>query len=194
MKKMSEKNKLIEFFGIKTKKQLKEELKKTIKFFIAFIIVFIALNLALFFVPLIYFEALIANTIKLILSFQQINAVIELKEPVLMHLNEKTIIISYLCTGLLELTLIVSLIIGSIGIPLKKRIIGSLIAIPLTYAFNIARIIITINAIMSFNETIVDLVHNLLFRITLFIVIVGFYFFWFFWATNKHLNIFKIIK
>lgn len=181
------KGRILAFFGLnKEKKELKAEAIKTTRFFLAFLAVFIILMLVFSFIPLILLEFITVLPVQFFLSLQGIQSSIELQEPLLLHLETRqTIIISYLCTGLIELTLIVSLILGSIGIPLKKRIIGAIISIPLTYFFNTIRIITTINAIISLEVQIVDLLHNILFRVTLFTVIVGIYFVWFSWATKN---------
>ena len=96
--------------------------------------------------------------------------------------------ITDLCTGLLELTVLVSAIIASLGINWKKRLIGVIGAIVAVFAFNFLRIIVSINIILENNLQAAEFAHDLFFRVFLVIVIVGFYGLWFWWATGKKKN------
>lgn len=179
---------LAKFFGKKiAKEKIASESLKSIKFLTAFLAVFILLNAVIYFVPMEVLERPIADAL---LSYLQINGyegkIIE-QTPVLIELvNGVKIEISYLCTGLLEMIVLISAIIASLGISWRKRLLGIVVGVGLTQAFNLMRIIITTDLILRTDSIeIIEFVHNFLFRLTLFIVIVGIYAAWFYWATKK---------
>jgi exosortase/archaeosortase family protein len=99
--------------------------------------------------------------------------------------QEKQIIISWLCTGILEIIILIAAILSSFGISWRKKIIGGIIAIPLGVIFNLLRVWVTINLIIGQPIGTVELAHDLLFRIILFIYITGFYIIWFYWANKE---------
>jgi len=76
-------------------------------------------------------------------------------------------------------------ILASHGIAWRKRIIGALLGIALAQIFNITRILLTITFILDSDIQTIEFVHNVFFRVTLFIVIVGIYAAWFWIATRK---------
>lgn len=99
--------------------------------------------------------------------------------------NEKIIFISWLCTGVLEMIVLASAILASFGVSWKKKLQGILAAIVLGVIFNLLRIVLTINIILGQEGQIVEFTHDLLFRVILFVYIVGFYVLWFYWAERK---------
>jgi len=163
----------------------KEEHKKAFYFlflFIAFFTFFYLIFSTLFYTYIIYFYGYVSSVIlKLIFNipnsfiFDNINylsliTVSNIKEP---------IIISFLCSGIIEFCLLASAILASKGIDLKKRIIGFLFTIPVVVFFNIFRIVLTILLIVTSSLAIAEFMHGFLFRIFLVIVVIGFYYFWF---------------
>lgn len=97
----------------------------------------------------------------------------------------KTIHIAWLCTGILEIIILVSAILASFGINNKAKLIGVLIAIIVGIIFNLIRIIITINIALTQNIQVIEFAHDVLFKLVLFIYITVFYVLWFYWAKNK---------
>lgn len=100
------------------------------------------------------------------------------------HTNQ-LIVISWLCTGILEIIILVSAILASFGIALKKKLIGVLFAIISGFIFNFIRIWITLNIIMMQEAQVFEIAHDVLFRLTLLIYIVIVYVIWFSWAEGK---------
>jgi len=94
----------------------------------------------------------------------------------------QTIFISWLCSGVLEIIILVSAIIASFGISWKKKIIGIIIATIIGYVFNIFRIWVTLNIILTQNAQVFEIAHDTLFRIVLFVYIIVVYVLWFNWA------------
>lgn len=90
---------------------------------------------------------------------------------------EIPIAIVFLCTGILEFSLIFSAIISSFNIPFKKRIIWVLLASIIVIFFNIFRITFTIFLINVLDIKVADFFHGFLFRLFLILVVVGIYYF-----------------
>lgn len=101
------------------------------------------------------------------------------------EIEGKTIIISSLCTGALEIIILVSAILASFGVTWRKKIAGVIAAVILGIIFNLLRIDATINIILSQNIQTVELAHDFLFRIILFAYIVAVYVIWFYWAARE---------
>ena len=94
--------------------------------------------------------------------------------------------ISPLCTGMLELFIIVAAILSSVGISLKKRAAGAALAAAIVFALNIFRISVTTLLILGAESLeVVELAHNILFRIFLFVSIAAIYIAWFYWAVKS---------
>lgn len=101
------------------------------------------------------------------------------------HPEGKAIVISWLCTGVLEIIILVSAIIASFGVSWRKKIIGVIAAAILGALFNLLRIWVTINLILTQNTQTVELAHDMLFRFILFIYIFAVYVIWFYWAAKE---------
>jgi len=156
--------------------------------FIAGIAVFFMLFYFLFsLIPLEWIEFFYAKISLEILKLFGFTGEIIFQEPVLIQLNvfNVPIGISYLCTGLLELTLVWASVLASFGIELKKRIQGVIAGTIVLICFNFIRILSTIIIIALFGLEAGDLSHEFLFKLFLFLTIAGFYYFWFNWATKK---------
>jgi len=96
----------------------------------------------------------------------------------------QTIFISWLCSGVLEIIILVSAILASFGISWKKKIIGVFAAIIIGYVFNLIRIWATLNIILTQNAQVFEIAHDTLFRIVLFAYIIVVYVLWFMWANT----------
>ena len=161
---------------------------QALKFIIAIIAAFALLHIAFFLiVPLQLYESAIANIVAFVSgAFGLESGINAAAEPVAINFaGGLEIIISYLCTGMLEALLLIAAILASFGIDLRKRIMGAVAAFIAVFIFNIARILITIALIMNFDLRIAEISHDLLFRISLLIAIAGFYYFWQNWAIRK---------
>lgn len=170
----------------KFKKTARIEARKSLHFlFLAFFSLFILFMLSSL-VPLEFTELFVAKTVLFGLNAAGIQGEIIQGEPVGIKLNDgPSIEISYLCTGLLEMILLAGVIIASVGIPINKRIIGIAVGMPATVAVNFGRIFATIYFIYNSSIETVEFIHNVFFRVTLFITIFCFYALWFKWATRK---------
>ncbi|MDP6670253.1 MAG: exosortase/archaeosortase family protein [archaeon] len=94
--------------------------------------------------------------------------------------------ISPLCTGMLELFIIVAAILASVGISLKKRAAGAALAAVIIFVLNIFRISFTTLLILGVDSLeVIELAHDLLFRIFLFVSIAAIYIAWFYWAVKS---------
>ena len=95
------------------------------------------------------------------------------------------VLITELCTGILEFSIVASAILATSEISWKKRIIGMIGAGIVTMLFNFARITIVLLALISSGIAQAELAHDLLFRISLLIVIIGYYAVWFYLSVKK---------
>ncbi len=100
------------------------------------------------------------------------------------HTNQ-LIVISWLCSGVLEIIILISAILASFGISFKKKLIGIIVAIISGLIFNFIRIFITLQIIMMQNAQVFEIAHDLLFRLTLLLYIIIIYVLWFNWANKK---------
>lgn len=166
---------------IKGKKGLKQSLK--------FLSVFTATVLILYLTSFFYLlpaELLFAFTQLFLFSLANIPAeIISFAEPVIMQLPFTQFQISFLCTGLLELFVLVGAMLASFEVSARKKVYGIVSAALTVYVFNSLRIFLTALLLANENLELVDLAHDILFRVSLFIIIVGFYAVWLAWATGK---------
>jgi len=163
----------------------KEEARKSMRFlFLAFLSLFI-LFIASSIVPLEWTELFVANSVLNALNAGGIEGKVIAGEPVQIILEEgPDIEISYLCTGLLEIFVLASVIIASAGIPIRERIIGVVVGTAASVFVNFLRILGTVYFIYNSDLETADFIHNIFFRATLFITIFAFYALWFRWATS----------
>ncbi len=158
------------------------------KFIIAIIAAFALLHIAFFLiVPLQIYESAIANIVAFVSGAFGFGGSINAgAEPVEMLFSGNfKIIISYLCTGILETMLLIAAILASFGIDFKKRILGAIAAFIAVFVFNILRILITIFLLLNLDLRIAEISHDLLFRLSLLVVIAGFYYAWQNWAIKR---------
>jgi exosortase/archaeosortase family protein len=169
-------------------KELRLQLLIAARFLAVFVASFVLISIAISFIPIEIFEYATALLSAKMLELLGYSTTIMLGEPVRILLNNiHEIEISYLCTGWLESTVIVSAMVASLGIPIKKRVIGIIAGLAFVNILNIFRITITANAIVSMQDVaIVDFIHNLLFKVVLFVGIACYYALWFFLASRNH--------
>lgn len=165
----------------------KEETIKVGKFLLGLVIAFLILSFLISLIPLQFVEYFYASASLFLLNLAGIGGEVIFQLPVLilLHNYSDSIAITYLCTGLLELVILVAAIIASFGIEPRKRLLGIGGAVIVTALFNIARIFLSIYIIIIFGLQFGELSHDLLFRLFLFSVIAGYYTIWFIWATKK---------
>ena len=96
-----------------------------------------------------------------------------------------TVLITELCTGLLEFSIVASAVLATTEVSWKKRIIGFIGAGIVTILFNFARISFVLLAFINSGIQQAELAHDLLFRISLLFVIVGYYALWFYLSVKK---------
>jgi len=165
----------------------KDDAVKTGRFLLYFILVYLVFSmLAKGIVGIETIELWVAGNVLGILSFFGQTGTVSLTETALIQLDSGIAIeISELCTGLMETMLIVGAIIASIGMSWKKRLIGAGATLIIAVIFNHLRIVVTTLLILGTNDlTLIEFTHNILFRITLLVIIAGLYIIWFYWAAS----------
>lgn len=106
--------------------------------------------------------------------------------PVLVFDERAAIMFSDLCTGFLEMLILAGAILATEGATWKKRIAGALAGIFGVLVLNQARIVATALLILGGAQTgLVDIAHNVFFRLFLLASIVGLYYAWLRWAVKK---------
>jgi len=99
--------------------------------------------------------------------------------------------ISFLCTGILELSVLLSAILATKTVSWKKRLYGVLIAMGVVGIFNIIRISFTTFLITRLNIGVADFFHSFLFRLFMVIIILGTYYLWLRIATKQKVIVFN---
>lgn len=90
--------------------------------------------------------------------------------------------ISELCSGKLELAVMAGLLLASRDKPLAERMKGIALGAFLLLAFNPFRIALTL---ASVGTPYLAIVHDALFRVSLVILLVVFYAFWYYWNASR---------
>ncbi len=116
------------------------------------------------------------------------------QEPIIISVQKSSIQLSELCTGMLETILLAAAILASVEISWKKRVVGIVAGIFAAQAFNLVRVVATIENIISTSQAFAELTHDVLFRLSLLVVIAGFYFVWLKWALGEKPNGFRSQK
>ncbi len=163
-----------------------EDIKSGARFLALFSVFFLASIVLVYFAPLEQVEGFVAEQALFVLEANSIRGILELSEPVLILLSTgHTISISFLCTGLLEIAVLASAILASYGISWSRRILGVLIAVFFAHLFNLARIVITVFAVLEQPPYVAELAHDFLFRLLLFAIVFLMYAVWFAIVTGK---------
>jgi len=105
------------------------------------------------------------------------------------NIMSESINILDVCTGWFELAVFIALIIATIDVSIKRRIIGILILIPLFLLFNFARIYIIVESLLKFNYLYVDVLHTILFKAGLVLFFCLFYYIWLKRSTEEKVNL-----
>lgn len=161
----------------------REEARKTGRFVALFVLVYLVISIGFYAViPEPSLQQGIAGITSAMFSgevFLEENPVVSLPSGIMIE-------ISPLCTGMLELFIIVAAILASVGISLKKRAAGAALAAVIVFALNLFRISFTTMLILGTGSMeVIELAHNVMFRIFLFISISAIYIAWFYWAVKS---------
>ena len=169
----------------KTKKEIFKNAKFLAAWLIAFSLIYYSISFTIGFQGI---ESLTAGTsAKILESFGAGKVKVNFdREPVLMQVQGRQIEISELCTGLLETLMLAVAILASFGISWKKRIYGAIGAVIFGFAFNQFRIFVSVMQILNTDALTAELTHDVFFRLSILIVIAGYYYFWFRKATEKN--------
>ncbi|MBT4192439.1 MAG: exosortase/archaeosortase family protein, partial [Candidatus Diapherotrites archaeon] len=184
---MKNKNGFVSFI-IEYLKEKEEEIKSSQKkqftfFMLGFVLSYLILTGITYLIPEIFFDLLTGLGAKGLLQLQGLEVIEFIGENYQMLVGPagsgKTIIISWLCSGVLEIIILVSAMLASFGISWKKKFIGIIFAIIVGYVFNLLRVWTTINIILTQNVQTIEFAHDFLFRAVLFVYIIVFYVAWF---------------
>ncbi len=173
----------------KIEAQVKTNPKKQFFFFIlGFLFFYVIFTAIVYAFPKGFFESIVGQSVNFLLNLQGITTSTIIGEQFDIHLTTSgtIIIISWLCTGLLEIIILASTMLATFGVNLKEKILGIIGAIIVGFVFNLIRIMVTINIILTQNAQTFELAHDLLFRATLFLYIIIVYVIWFYLSIQKN--------
>ncbi len=169
----------------------KDDAQKTGRFLLLFVVVYLVLSfVAKGLIGIEAIELSVANSSLEILQMLGQTGSVSFAEVALIELESGVAIeISELCTGLMEFLIIVGTILASAGISLRRRLTGAAVGGVLTVLLNFLRIVITALIIVGTGDlALIELTHNILFRLFLFVSIAGIYLAWFYWAASKEID------
>lgn len=90
-----------------------------------------------------------------------------------------------LCVGDIEIAILIGAILSTEDRKIRDRILGSISAFFFILLINPIRIALTLSSWVWFGFPTVEFIHSILFRITLVIIIIGFYVAWYLWEPMK---------
>ncbi len=160
----------------------KDEIRKTGRFVAFFMLAYLFISVAFYAaIPEQNTQQFIAGITASVFNGELSQA----ENPLVTMANGTVIEISPLCTGMTELFIVISAILASIGISKRKRLMGAAAAAVIVFGLNIFRIFVTLSLILNNTDLgTIELAHNILFRIFLFISIAAIYIAWFYWAAT----------
>ena len=160
---------------------MKKELQNALQFIIISLLLFSLLYiLPENAIPWKALESVTAySTIGVLNSISRGYSITEQVNTIYIQGGAHTVAIIPLCTGYLEIAVLLAFIFASEDRSLKYRVKGAIGAIIFTFIANIARISGTILASNSLTVEEIDLLHNAGFKILLFLVVAGYYACWY---------------
>lgn len=192
--------KIKDYFKNESKKIHSDEKRQLLYFLAGFILFYLVLSLLLGLIPQEIYKQITGNAVEAVLNLEGIKTTSMgflpcdefswLSDGVIgtcyaFGVNDKTIFIAWLCTGILEIIILISAILASFGINRKEKIIGIILAVIVGIIFNVLRILVTIHIVLTQNLQVVEFAHDILFKVVLFCYITVFYVAWFYWAMRK---------
>ncbi len=163
----------------KNKKKVKDSFYFLSYFIISFLIVYLILSKTLIYYFINYFYGSFSSS--LLNIFYNIPSTfyydfIEKATFIIVPTIDYPIAIVFLCTGILEFSLIFSAIVANIGVSVRQKIKWVLISSLVVILFNLLRITFTIFLVDSLSLQVADFFHGFLFRLFLILIVIGTYY------------------
>ena len=159
------------------KKQLLLGTKFLVKLFIYAVVIYL---LTLFLKPQI--EALTAIGSALVLNILGISS--SWSGNLVLFSGQSAKIVE-LCTGSLELSILLGAILATEDRSWRNRLWGMVFATIKLYVINILRVGVTLASAVWYGWEFADLIHTVLFKFFLLFAIVGIYAIWYLWLSNR---------
>ncbi len=99
--------------------------------------------------------------------------------------NEHSAKIVWLCTGSLELALLLGAVIATEDRTWKQRVLGIVFSTVMLYIINIVRVGVTLASAVWYGWNFADLIHTVLFKFFLVFAILGVYAIWYLWLSKR---------
>jgi exosortase/archaeosortase family protein len=158
----------------------REAIQEGLRFIL--IIILIAGILFLFLQPLeIHLQALEANILqsKLGALGTETRAT---ENPIQFFAGEKLIEISPLCSGLMEIILLIAAIIATRDASVRKKVIGIILGAGVLFVWNLVRMVVSIQQLLHTSIEFAEFTHGVLFRVML---VVGFALIYWIWLRSR---------
>ncbi len=157
-----------------------------LEFLLRFLVSAVPIYLIMYFdVDLFALESIEAEQIQFFLGLFGVEAAIHIitigtRIVPALRINEimTDIAIDSACTGYRSMFAFAGLVFAYPRVPMKKRLYGLLMGIPIIYAVNIARVVSTIMAAVWFGKGYIDVVHTILWREGLIFIILILWIIW----------------
>ena len=164
----------------------RKELEKGARFTLIALIVFsLAYALPYSILPWGLFESLAMHSSALTLNLMGFGARTVSAEGFFIKTENTTAGIIELCTGYLEFIVLASFILASEDRTLRRRVKGVIQGLAFILVLNPLRIAFTFSALATQGVMVADFIHNTLFKLSLFVVIFGFYAWWYLGLSRK---------
>lgn len=175
-----------------SKKNIKKKYQEIIKNKKYHLIAFLILTVIFFvlfylFFSLLNFSKMFAFLVSYVFDFFKIPNEIYFYQDyyVLLVYNLQFSIIN-LCTGIFEISVFLALIFSNLLVSIYKKIIGATIIFIIFIIFNVFRIFTIIYLIGNNNIIFAKTLHDVLFKLSLFLILVIFYYVWLKLSTKKN--------
>ncbi len=104
------------------------------------------------------------------------------ENPIQFFAGEKLIEISPLCSGLLEMILLVAAIVATRDTSVRKKVIGIILGIGVLFVLNLLRMLISIQQVLHTSLDFAEFTHGVLFRVML---VIGFALIYLIWLRGR---------
>ena len=157
------------------------EIRRGIKFILV-LGLFSVLTYALLHILIVPIESITAFGSAVILNLMGISAH---SSGSVVVFNDQRAVIVELCTGILELSILIGAVIASEDRTIRQRTIGMLYSIVGTYIVNILRIGISLASAIWYGWKFAEIIHNVAFKFFLIIIVLGMYSVWYLEAGKR---------
>lgn len=164
-------------------KQLQESVRFLIVILLTFVLLYGVVSYQIGFKPLTDLTA--KATIVGLESLGTNVTMLPSDEQTLLEVQGRIILISELCTGWFEIALLIAAMIATLHATRRQKGIGIILALVGGFLVNQIRVIASIQQVVHTSIDWANFTHDVLFRISMFVVVLGMYAVWLKWVNEK---------